>query len=120
VLGPGNHPDVPAPDAGAYSLGDQDAVSTLLSAAGWTDIAWRRHRLQFRLSGGAVPEHAAETALTLGPTRVVTEGLDEQRRAAVRQAIARALGDHVDEHGHVVLDGTVGIVTARPAVTRSA
>ena len=112
VLGPGNHPDVPAPDAGAYSFGDPDAVRALLSSAGWTDIAWQPHRLQFRLGGGVVPEDAAETAMTVGPTRIVTEGLDEDRRGAVREEIARALGEHVDEHGHVVLDGTVGIVTA--------
>jgi hypothetical protein len=57
--------------------------------------------------------------MVLGPTRIVTEGLDDERRAVVRAAIARALADHVDDHGRVVLDGSIGIVTARAAATPS-
>lgn len=117
ALAPGDHPDVPAPDMGPFSLGDPDAVVTLLTAAGWADVAWRPHRVPLLLAGGAGPDGAAETAMVLGPTRMVTEGLDDERRADVRAAVTRALAEHVDEQGRVVLDGSIGIVTARAAVT---
>jgi SAM-dependent methyltransferase len=114
-----DHPDVPAPDVGPFSLGDPATVVTLLGAAGWSDVAWHPHRVPLLLAGGAGPEGAAETAMVLGPTRIVTDGLDDARLAAVRRAVARALADHVDERGRVVLDGSIGIVTARAAVTPS-
>jgi protein-tyrosine-phosphatase/SAM-dependent methyltransferase len=119
ALDPGNHADVPAPDLGPFSLGDPDAVVALLTTAGWTDVAWRPHRVSLLLAGGVGPDEAAETAMVLGPTRIVTEGLDDERRGVVRAAVARALADHVNERGHVVLDGSIGIVTARATATPS-
>ena len=52
-------------------------------------------------------------SMDFGPTNAITGNLDADRREGVRAAIARAFADHVDEHGHVVLDGLVGVVTAR-------
>ena len=51
--------------------------------------------------------------MDFGPTNALTGDLDAGRREVVRAAIARAFADHIDERGHVVLDGTVGVVTAR-------
>ena len=51
--------------------------------------------------------------MQFGPARLLAAGLDDHHRERARTAIARAYADHVDEHGHVVLDAVVGIVTAR-------
>ena len=52
-------------------------------------------------------------SMDFGPTNAVTGDLDAERREDVRAAIASAFAAHVDEHGHVVLEGLVGVVTAR-------
>jgi hypothetical protein len=43
----------------------------------------------------------------------VTAELPAARQAEIRTAIAGALRDHVDATGQVVLDGSIGVVTAR-------
>ena len=95
----GDHPDVPPPDAGPFSLGDPDAVVALLTGAGWTDVAWRPHRAAAAASaGGAGPDEAAAAGddARAGPHRHRRASTTD-RRPRSAAAIARALADHVDD-----------------------
>lgn len=102
----------PPLDEGAFSLHDADHVTSLLDAAGWADVRHEQHVVPLRLGGGLGPEAAAEAAIGIGPSRVVTTGIDDERRRAVLTAITTALADHVDDRGDVVLPGSVIRITA--------
>ena len=61
--------EVPAPDAGPYSLSDAQHVENMLAAAGWTDVRWEPRPLRLSVGGGAGPADAAAGSLEFGPTR---------------------------------------------------
>ena len=108
--------EVPAPDAGPYSLSDSQHVENMLTAAGWTDVRWEPRPLRLSVGGGAGPTDAAAGSLEFGPTRIVLDGLDEALRRTVCEAVARAFEDHVDD-GEVMLLATPVIVSARRPAT---
>lgn len=103
----------PAVDDAAFSLHDPAHVAPILEAAGWTDVGLEPHAVSLHLGGGMPPEEGAEVATSVGPSRVVTGGIDDGLRAKVLDAVAAALADHVDGDGHVVLPGSVIRITAR-------
>ena len=72
--------EVPAPDAGPYSLSDSQHVENMLTAAGWTDVRWEPRPLRLAVGGGAGPADAAAGSLEFGPTRIVLDGLDDALR----------------------------------------
>ena len=98
--------DLPV-DGGAFSLSGPDAVAAVLVPAGWTDLDVEHHAVRLRAGGGAGPAEAAEALVGIGPSRVLTEGVDDDVRAEVVAAIAAALEAHVDGSGEVVLAGSV-------------
>jgi SAM-dependent methyltransferase len=100
-------------DEGPFSLPDPATITPLLEGAGWADVHVAVRTLELPYGGGLLPIPAAETALDFGPTRVLTADLDDVARRRALDAIAHALGDHVDGEGHVVLQGTILITTAR-------
>ena len=104
--------EVPAPDAGPYSLSDAEQVENILTAAGWTDVHWEPHPLRLAVGGGAAPIEAAAGSLEFGPTRIVLTDVDESLRRTICSAVARVFEDHV-ENGEVVLLATPVIVSAR-------
>ena len=104
---------IPPSDGGPFSLGDPDATADLLVAAGWYEIGWTPSAVRLPVGGGLGPDEAAAMSMDFGPTNALTEDLDAARREDVRAAIARAFAGHVDEDGHVVLEGAVGVLTAR-------
>lgn len=106
-------PDTPPDDGGPFSLSDQTTVSSLLEAAGWNDVQWDRHRIRLPFGGGLAPADAARGSLDFGPTRLVTADAGDTLRDQVAAAIGRAYESHVDDDGHVVLNGTVIVVSAR-------
>jgi protein-tyrosine-phosphatase/SAM-dependent methyltransferase len=108
----GVEPAVTAEDWGPFSLGDAPRVVAMLEDAGWRDVAWTPHRLAFPIGGGLGPQQAAPIALQVGPTRAVLVDVDGDTIAAVEARVVDVLRDHVDAAGHVVLDGSIGIVTA--------
>ena len=116
----GEHPDAPPPDAGPFSLGDPAAVVALLTGAGWVDVEWAPHRVTLQVAGGAGPDEAAQLSMQLGPARIVTAELPPPRQAEIEAAMAVTFADHLDADGHVTLGATIGIVTARAALTPQA
>jgi SAM-dependent methyltransferase len=100
-------------DADAFSLHDRASIGAVLAPAGWTALETSVQDLAVVLGGGLDPAAAAQVAIGVGPTRHVTESLDDTTRAAVLDAIATALGDHTDDRGNVVLGAKVLVTTAR-------
>jgi len=107
--------EVPEPplDQGPFSLSDRVAVTTMLGAAGWVDVEWAPHELTLSIGGGLPPAEAATSSMELGPTRVVTEDVDEEKNGRVLAAITEEYGRHTDENGHVRLGAAIVVVTAR-------
>lgn len=101
-----------ADDEGPFSLHSPGLLADLLGRTGWTGARTSTHRLALPFGGGVPPAVAAEGALGFGPTRVVTEGIEGDERAAVVEAIAAAFAGHLDGAGHVALTGTVLVTTA--------
>jgi SAM-dependent methyltransferase len=104
--------EVPSPTAGPYSLSDERHVERMLAAAGWTDVHSEPHPLRLAVGGGGGPLDAARGSLEFGPTRIVMDGVGEDLKRTVCDAVARAFEDHV-VNGEVVLDATPVIITAR-------
>lgn len=103
---------IPA-DGGPFSLGDADAVRTLLTDAGWSDVTVTPHRLDLSFGGGLPPDDAAAAATDFGPTRIALDAMDDAGRADAVAAIADAFAAHTDANGHVVLAAEPIVVTAR-------
>jgi len=103
--------DIPE-DGGPFSLGDVTAVVALLEAAGWDAPSATPHQLALPFGGGLEPGAAADAAADFGPTRLALAGLDDAVRAEAVDAIARVFADHVDDDGHVVLGGSILVLTA--------
>jgi SAM-dependent methyltransferase len=108
--------DVPREDEGPSSLHDPAAIAALLGQAGWSHVQSAVHRLPLRFAGGVDPATAARASMDFSATRVVTADLDDATTDQVAAAIAEAYADHLDEHGHVVLEGVVVITTASRVV----
>lgn len=102
----------PPEEEAAFSMRDPARVTTLLTGAGWSQIDCTPHRLVLPFGGGLDVESAASAALDAGPTRLVTEDLDNDDRAAVTAAIATAFARHLGADGHVHLIAQILLVTA--------
>jgi Methyltransferase domain len=104
------------PDAlGPFSMGDTAEIRMLLQGAGWSDVSSVVHRLSLPYGGAVDAPTAAASSLDFGPTRLITQDIDEDARARVIAAIAEALRPHEVE-GTVILGGTVVVTTAtRPS-----
>ncbi len=99
-------------DGGPFSLGDVARTTALLEGAGWSGVEAVPHRLPLPFGGGLAPAAAAEAAADFGPTRIAFEDLADDVRAEAVAAIADAFAAHLDDDGHVVLGGSIRIVTA--------
>ncbi len=98
---------------GPFRWHDIDAVAAMLEPAGWHDVASTPHRLTVPYAGGVGPAAAAAASLDFGPTRLVLAGADQATTSAVEAALTDAFAEHVDAAGHVVLEASIRIVTAR-------
>lgn len=101
------------PDDGPCSWADPDTARGWLSDAGWNDPHVDTHRLTLPFAGGLPPREAAESAKDFGPTHLLLVDADADTVAAVEDALTAEYANHLDADGHVVLDATVHIVTAR-------
>lgn len=103
---------VPPLAEGPFSLHDAEGIATLVAGAGWSVPHTEIHDLDLPFGGGMLPAEAAAACMDFGPTRIVTADLDDAARAEVVAAITGALSRHVDEAGHVVLEGRILVTTA--------
>ena len=113
MAGHGVTPDVPADDAGPFSLHDPAAVDELLTGAGWSDVhVADARRLAARSAAACRRRTTAVAALDFGPTRIVTTGIADDVAESVVDAIAEAFAP-LDRGDGVVLGGRIRIVRAR-------
>lgn len=110
--GQGETVKVPPGDGGPFSLSDNGVVQDVLEDAGWSEVHCVTTSVALTLGGGMVPEAAAETVMVVGPSRLVTADLAEDRKGPLLAAVADELARHVDAAGHVVLGGSVVVITA--------
>lgn len=107
-------PELPV-DEGAFSLSDPGHVIELLEGAGWADVVVEQHDVRLPVGGGQALRGAAESAIGIGPSRVLTSDIDEDLREQVVLAIENAFAPHLDDNGHVVLGGSVmRLIAQRP------
>ncbi len=105
-------PEAPPVDDAAFSLGTPEVIASVLGSAGWREVTTGEHHLELLVGGGLSPADAGRASLELGPSRVLTAGVDEPQRERLAASIAEAYEDHVNADGHVELAGTVLITTA--------
>ena len=99
-------------DQGPFSLHGPDVIRPLLEGAGWGDVDPVVHHLDLPYGGGVDAAGAARMSIDVGPTRILTQGLDEDSLAVVVAAITDALHPR-EVDGTVHLGGTVIVTTAR-------
>jgi SAM-dependent methyltransferase len=102
----------PAPEEpGPFSFGDQERVTRILTAAGFTAPSFTALDVRLNVADGGTIEDAAINVTELGPARRVLEGQPDEIRAAAIESIRRALTPYASPTG-VELAGAVWLVAA--------
>lgn len=101
-----------ADDEGAFSIHSAPVAKDLLAGTGWDDVGFAVHRLAMKVAGGLTPAEAATSSLDFGPVRYRVEGHPDELRDEMVATLTEIYADRVDDDGHVVLDGAIGILTA--------
>ncbi|MFL6205925.1 MAG: class I SAM-dependent methyltransferase [Acidimicrobiales bacterium] len=109
----GRRDEIPQ-DQGPFSLNGPDIIVPLLESSGWDDVDPLVHHLSLPYGGGVDAAAAATLSMGFGPTRILTQDLDEADRSTILAKITDALRSH-ESDGAVLLDGTVWVTTARRA-----
>jgi ubiquinone/menaquinone biosynthesis C-methylase UbiE len=98
----------PLPDApGPFTLADPDVIKAVVDAAGYTDLTLDDHREPMWFGTDADDAHE----LVLGLLGWMLEGLDDDGRAAARDALRATIETHVTPDG-VVYDSAAWIIRA--------
>ena len=103
-------PDPAAP--GPFRYANVDPLLTLLTGAGFADLAVQEWRGPLQIGGGLPPESAAEFALNAFSIGEQVARAGTEAFAAVRQALSARFVDHVTD-GVVQLGASVHLVTGR-------
>lgn len=111
--------ELPDPNLGPFSWGDERFVVDTLSTAGWADVVVTPRPVSLYLGGSASPQDAVVTSLTVGPLRSALAALADDTSAdveglesAIRQALVAAFTERHDGTG-VPVSAMPVIVTAR-------
>jgi SAM-dependent methyltransferase len=107
---PSAAPDEPGP----FSFGDPDRVTRILTGAGFAKPEFTPADLSFDLAGGAGIDAAVHQAMNIGATSRALQDQHDNVRAAVAQAIRKALTPYAKGQT-VELPGAVWLVESRPA-----
>lgn len=103
-------PEPPVGAPGPFGLAEPDTVRRLLTAAGFVEIGLADVGEPVYL--GADPDDAYAFVSSLGPTRGLLGGLDEQARTAAMDVLRNRLVDRAGSDG-VLLGAAAWLVTAR-------
>jgi ubiquinone/menaquinone biosynthesis C-methylase UbiE len=99
---------------GPFSMANADTTSTVLTAAGFTNVALRR--LDVEITYGASPQEAVEASFAIGPA-AETMRLAGDRADEVRPVIAAEIYNLASEYerpdGHIIAPASAWVVTAR-------
>ena len=108
--------EVPAPDAGPYSLSDSEHVGEHAHGGRVDRRSLGTPAVAAGGRRGSGADRRGGRVARVRPTRIVLDGVDEALRRTVCEAVARAFEDHVDD-GEVMLLATPVIVSARRPAT---
>jgi hypothetical protein len=111
VLAAGRALPTPPPDApGPFSLSDPDRASSILSAAGFTDIAF--DGVARPMWFGQSPDDAYRFVRNFGFTQFLLGGLDDDTRTAALDDLRANIGAHHTDDG-VLYPSATWIISAR-------
>ncbi|HVW34624.1 MAG TPA: methyltransferase domain-containing protein [Acidimicrobiia bacterium] len=105
--------DLPLPPAGVpgpFGLADQGHATTVLTAAGFTDVAFADSVHPFNI--GADVEGAYRFTAGLAPVKMLTADLDDAGRAEGLEKLRSVIADHETADG-VVFGSAAWVMTAR-------
>ena len=106
VTPPPADPDAPGP----FAFADEERLRTVLSTAGFHDIAVQRFDTAILL--GATPRAAAQSAVQLGPVSRLVREVGVEHLPIIVDAVERTLAPLAAPDGHVSLNGSTWIVSA--------
>lgn len=99
-------------EPGPFSLGDPDAATAIMEAAGYTDVALDGHDVELAVGGGLPLGPAVQFTLHHGPLRRVLATAAPDVRAAAADRVTAALEPYEGSSG-VRMPAAVWVVTAR-------
>ena len=107
-------PDLGAPGApGPFALADADRSRTILTEAGWSDVALDRHTRTQLYAGTTSLDEAMDYTATGGPGRALLAGApDDATRARALAAVREFLAARATPEGFPIT-GTAWLLTAR-------
>ena len=100
-------PDAPGP----FAFADEQRLRTILAGAGFDAIGVQR--FDAALSLGATPRSAAEGVVQIGPVSRFVREVGVENLPIILDAVERALAPLAAPDGHVSLNGSTWIVSAR-------
>ncbi len=107
---------LPAPitDApGPFRYADPAPLVTLLSQAGFRDVAVSVCCLDLWVGGGLTPGAATDFALSAFGVASVLRDAEAETVTSVRTALAERFAGHIEANGHVRLSACVQLITAK-------
>ena len=105
----GHDPHAPGP----FAFADRDRVSSILTRAGWHDIAFERFDYPYIAGSGDRPvEDATSFFLAIGPAAAAAAELDSDARSQFKERL-RALMEKHRDGGLVMMRAAAWMVTAR-------
>jgi SAM-dependent methyltransferase len=107
VTPPPADPEAPGP----FAFADEERLRGILSGAGFGDIVVRRFDVAVPL--GATPRSAAESVVQIGPVSRLVREVGAEHLPVILDAVERALAAHAASDGHVSLNGSTWIVSAK-------
>lgn len=106
-------PDMVLPDRpGPFRFGDPNVVRTLLSGAGFADVAVTPHEAAMAFGGSRTVDEAVEIALNIGPAARLASQLAPELRPRVIEALARVFEPALTGDG-IRMRASTFVVTAR-------
>ena len=100
-------PNAPGP----FAFADEERLRSILSGAGFGAIDVQRFDTKVFL--GATPRSAAESAMQIGPVSRLVREVGAEHLPVILDAVERALVPLAAPDGHVSLNGSTWIVSAR-------
>jgi ubiquinone/menaquinone biosynthesis C-methylase UbiE len=104
-------PQLGPEDPGPFAFADEERVRGILTAAGFSSIAFERSDLSMDVAGGRGLDAAVQTALEIGPASRALDGQPPDKVAAATASIRQALASFA-KGDSVPLGGSIWVVTA--------
>jgi SAM-dependent methyltransferase len=105
-------PEMAPDDPGPFAFASEARVRSILTGAGFHDVALESCALSLDIAIGKGLDAAVQSALEIGPSHRALQGHPADVRDAARLSVRELLAQHV-QGDSVALAGTIWLVTAR-------